>query len=235
MSAARAKQAAAASVRSRLFAFALSGNARCARVRAPPTTNMSRNGPANSWAETIGEVFPLTPLSRLVHSFTRSFHHDRGAAPAGVAAPGQLAGLGVARDGLYASEIEVALLPALHRPATLLERVERARIDPGLGLDDAPLEVKARQLDRILGLQVEVDDVQDRLEDRGADAVRPGRPQGDLRPPVLVQHDGRVHHARHARAAVVAVQTQWIQVLLAEHVVQVDAGARDDHAVRRAV
>ena len=51
----------------------------------------------------------------------------------------------------------------------------------------------------------------------------------------VAQHHGRRHHARHARARLVAVAALRVQVLLAEHVVQVHAGARHDHAGARPV
>src|SRR5437867_3711342 len=82
------------------------------------------------------------------------------AAWARIAAAGQLPGLGVARHRLHAAEVEVALLPAGDGPARSLERLERARVDARLGLDDASLQVQARQVDRLLGLEAEVDDVQ---------------------------------------------------------------------------
>src|SRR5436190_2457931 len=103
------------------------GSARCASTRAPPNANMSRNGLAISWAEATGMSFPNTPRLRLVHSFTWSDDDRRAAAP-GVAAARHLAGLRVACHGLDPPEVQVALPPALHRPATSFQRVERARV-----------------------------------------------------------------------------------------------------------
>src|SRR5512132_567385 len=95
-------------------------------------------------------LFPWEGADRLVHSFSPLADYDCGAAAAWIAAAGELPGLGVARDRLHAAEVEVALLPALNGPATALERLERARVHPGLCLDDAALEMQARQLDGVL-------------------------------------------------------------------------------------
>src|SRR3954452_12232627 len=104
----------------------------------------------------------------------RSGDDDCAASATGIAAAGEFACLGVARAGLPATAVEVALLPALHGPAAALERIERPWVHAGLGLDDATLEMKARQLDSAFSLQVEVDDVDDRLQDRRTDPVRTG-------------------------------------------------------------
>ena len=59
-----------------------------------------------------------------VGSCGQSAHEHRRAAPARVAAAGQLAGLRIARHGLHAAEVEVALRPARDLPAVALERLE---------------------------------------------------------------------------------------------------------------
>ena len=61
----------------------------------------------------------------------RLFHKNRHAAPAGVAAAGELARLRIARHRLHAAEVEVAGRPALDLPAVALERLERRGSTPG--------------------------------------------------------------------------------------------------------
>src|SRR4051812_20208650 len=143
-SAASPKHAPADAATSASFAPSAAGKARCARTSAPPTANISRKGPAISSAVAMLSPFPIATEKRLVHSFCGSVDDDCGAASARGPPPPEPAGVRVARDGLNAAEIQVPLLPALHRPARSLERFERPWIDAGLRLDHASLEVQPR-------------------------------------------------------------------------------------------
>ena len=72
------------------------------------------------------------------------------------------------------------------------------------------------------------------LEDRRAQAVRAraAERQLDL---TVAQHDRGGHHAGHPGSRREAVESERVQVLLAEHVVQVDAGPRSHDAGAGAV
>ena len=52
---------------------------------------------------------------------------------------------------------------------------------------------------------------------------------------VVAEHDGGRHHRRHPHAGRRGVEAAGVQVVLAEHVVEQDAGARDDVAGALAV
>ena len=79
-----------------------------------------------------------------------------------------------------------------------------------------------------------VDDADDRLQHGRADAVGAGAAEHEL-DLAVAHHDRRGHHARHAPAGGMQVEAERVQVLLAHHVVQVDARAGDDHARALAV
>ena len=58
--------------------------------------------------------------------------------------------------------------------------LERGRVDPRLGVDDAVLEVHARRVDRVLGRIPSSIDADDRLQDRRADPVGAGAAEHQL-------------------------------------------------------
>ena len=95
---------------------------------------------------------------------------------AGGAAPG-IAGrfeapLGVAQDRVDAAEEQVAGRPGHHLPGPVPKRRAGARVESFLQIGDPVLEVQARRRHRLGDRQVEVDQVEQHLEDRRADAVR---------------------------------------------------------------
>ena len=113
-------------------------------------------------------------------------------------------------------------------------RRQRRRRDPRLGVEDALLVVHARRAHRLGGAHAVVDDPDDRLQERRADAVGARAAQHQLDLARMGDHRGG-HHARHPPARRVAVEAQRVEVLLAHDVVDVDAGAGHDHARALAV
>ena len=87
--------------------------------------------------------------------------------------------------------------------------------------------MQPRRTDRRGHVHPVVEHVHDRVDDGRADAVGPAAPEHQLRPG-LAEHHRRAHHARHPAAWRVAVEAEWVEVLLAEHVVEVEAGPRHD-------
>ena len=85
--------------------------------------------------------------------------------------------VGVAADGLHAAEEHVRRAEVLHDVGVEAQRVERGA---GLGEDDVVLEVHARRGDRVAGRQAVVDDADDRLQQRRADAVGARRAEREL-------------------------------------------------------
>ncbi len=86
------------------------------------------------------------------------------------------------------------------------------------------------RVDRLRDAEPVPDDVRDHLHDRPAQADRAGAADDEPRPPVA-DDDRRRHHARQPAARLGRPGAD--EVVLAEHVVQLDAGARDDHARSR--
>src|SRR5215218_1521983 len=76
-----------------------------------------------------------------------------GAAPARIPAGLEPAAVGVAANGMDATEEDVALGPPRDLVAASLEAVERCRVDSGLRVDDALLEVHARGVHGRLGAE----------------------------------------------------------------------------------
>ncbi len=110
------------------------------------------------------------------------------------------------------------------RPPAAPGRVASSSI-ARLGVDDAVLEVHARRAHGLARAEAAVDDADDRLQQRRADAVgaRAAEHQLDL---AVAQHDRRRHHARHPPPGRVPVEAERVEVLLAHHVVEVDARCR---------
>ncbi len=81
--------------------------------------------------------------------------------------------------------------------------------------------------DRLGGVHPLLDDPDRHVEDRRADSVRAGAAEAehDL---AVAQGDGRGHHRADPAAGRDPVESAGVQVLLAEHVVDVHAGAGDD-------
>ena len=79
-----------------------------------------------------------------------------------------------------------------------------------------------------------IDDAHDRLKQRRADPVRARAAQHQL-DLAVAHHDRGRHHARHAPPRRVAMEAERVEVLLAHHVVDVDARPRDDDARSLAV
>ena len=119
--------------------------------------------------------------------------------PARVARSRQLARDGIAARGLRAAEEQVEPLPADEPVAPPLQLVERGRAEAGLHVHRAGLEVHAAAAHRLGDVHVVVDDVADHLQDRRAQPVRSRAADGQL-DLAVAQHEGRRHHARHARA-----------------------------------
>ena len=87
--------------------------------------------------------------------------------------------------------------------------------------------MQPRRVDGGLRVHPAVDRVDDHLDDRGADPVRAGGAEHELRRAV-VEHDRRRHHRRQPAAGRMREPARGREVLLAHHVVDVDAGARHD-------
>ena len=103
-----------------------------------------------------------------------------------------------------------------------------------LGVDDPVLPVHARRLDGVDQAEPAVDHPEDHLQDRRADAVGARRPEREHHLAVA-HHHRRGHHRRQPPPRRVGEEAERRQVLLAHHVVEVDAGARHDHARALAV
>ena len=73
------------------------------------------------------------------------------------------------------------------------------------------------------------------LQDRRADPVRAGRAEHEPRVRRPSEHHRRRHHRRQPAARRMRVEAERREVLLAHHVVEVDAGARHDLAAALAV
>src|SRR5215203_1971364 len=89
---------------------------------------------------------------------------EAGPCPAGIAAAAAVGG-----DGVDAAEVEVELVPAVHG-AEGLELGDRFGGEAGLDLERFAVPVDAGTADGVLGVEAEVDDGADGLDDRGADA-----------------------------------------------------------------
>ena len=107
-------------------------------------------------------------------------------------------------------------------------------VHAGLDVGDVVLDVDARRVDRVLDREAVVEHPDHHLEDRRADPVRPGRPQHQPRTTVP-EHHRRRHHRRQPATRRVGVEPERREVLLAHHVVQVDAGAGHHLAAALAV
>src|SRR5579884_2351713 len=169
------------------------------------------------------------PTRRPHRASPARLHHDRGAAAPRIAAARE-ATVAVVGDGLHATEEQVATAEPGDRSTG---RLERPCADAGFGVYDTVLVVHPRRLHRLVRAKPVVDHTHDGLQDRRADPVRPGASQHQLGGTVA-QHDRRGHHARHPPSRWVAVEAERVQILLAEHVVQVHAGAGYDDARARA-
>src|SRR5436309_2639866 len=146
-------------------------------------------------------------------------NHDRRAAAPWVASPGELTRVGIAIGRLCAPEEQVDSLPPQQVVVAALELPKRVLVE-------TRLEVKY--------VGAVVDDVADHLHDRGTQAVGPGAAERQL-DVAATQHDRRRHHAGHPRAGGMLVEAERIQVLFAEHVVEVKPGPGREHPRTRAV
>src|SRR5262249_4113482 len=133
-----------------------------------------------------------------------------------------------ALDSRGAAEEQVTAPPANDVVAGRFERVQRRRVEPALTVDVRLVDVHARSVDRLRDGQPVRDHVDDDLHDRTAQPDGAGAPDDEPRFAGLDDDRGR-HHARHPPA--------WrgdaaagVEVVLAEHVVHLDPGARHYHA-----
>src|SRR4029077_19090804 len=156
---------------------------------------------------------------------------DRAAA-AWISATAELAAVRIQPDGLRPAEVEVLPLPAHDRDPAALEVVKAPLVHARLRLHGPGLEVEASGDHRLLGVHLLLQDPHARLQDRGADPIRSrtSQPQHDL---AVAKRQGRGHHRADAAARRDPVKALWVQVLLAQHVVDVhprpgyhDSGAR---------
>ena len=110
-----------------------------------------------------------------------------------------------------------------------LERVQRLGRDAALAVEHVALRVHARQLDRLLQRQPEIERRDDDLHDRRADARRPRRAERRARRrPRRSTSDGAIMLV--SRMPGRERERGDVEVGLAEHVVEVDAGAGNDDA-----
>src|SRR6266508_665548 len=150
-----------------------------------------------------------------------------------VAAAPQVAGSGEAAVSAHldrgrAAEVEVGPTPANEVVADALEPVELALVAASFAVDVPVLNVDAWGRDRLFDSQSVPDDVHDYLEDRTAQPQRARAPD-DQPGPAFLQDEGGRHHARQAQPGP-GLAPGRTEVELPEHVVEVDAGARNDHA-----
>ena len=135
-------------------------------------------------------------------------------------------------DRRDAAEVEVAPSPADEVVAQRLQPVELRRVAAALAVDVRLVEVDARRVDRLRRRRSPWSTT---LTTTCMIAPRrraePGAADDEPRPPAA-QDDRRRHHARQPRAR--ARRRPSVEVVLAEHVVQVDPRAGDDHARARA-
>src|SRR5436305_13143590 len=154
-------------------------------------------------------------------------HHDAVTAAARVAGRGE-GSVFAMLDGRGAAEIEVPPPPTDELVAPALHPVELARVEAALAMDVRILEMNARLLNRGADVHPVDDDVEDELQDRTAEPDRAGASDDESRAAV-VEYERRRHHARQPASGSDA-SPDGIKVVLAEHVVEVEAGARNDHA-----
>ena len=114
-------------------------------------------------------------------------------------------------------------------------RLDRRQVDARLGVDNLPLHMQARLVDRVTCAHMAVDDVDDDLEDRRADAVRARAADDQLDVAALAEDDRGGHHRGHPAAWRIAEEAERIEVLLPHDVVEVDARAGHDDPRARAV
>ena len=164
-------------------------------------------------------------LSASPHALTAT--PPRRGSPAPVSAP-------VApQHGLHAAEEQVELAEAhdLRRPRRRRARRGRCR---ARRRPRRPRSARAARRTAARASRPWSTDADDRLQDRRADAVGAGAAEHEL-DLAVAQHDRRRHHARHPPPGRMAVKAERVEVLLAHHVVEVDAGAGHDDARALAV
>src|SRR5207244_3080623 len=157
----------------------------------------------------------------------RDLHDDAVAAAARVAGRGE-GSVFAMLDGRGAAEIEVPPPPAHELVAPALEPVELGRVEPPFAVDMRILEMNARLLDGGADVHPVDDDVEDELQDRTAEPDRAGAADDEPRPSFVEDERGR-HHARQPAPRSDAA-TDGVEVVLTEHVVQVETRSRNDHA-----
>src|SRR5688572_29468352 len=126
-------------------------------------------------------------------------------------------------DGRGAAEVEVLTAPADELVTEALEAVELGGIAATLAVDVAVVDVDPRRGDRLLDGHPVVDDVDHDLHDRATESDRAGAADDEAGALVVENERGR-HHARQAGSGPSTVPRR-VQVVLAEHVVHVDACA----------
>ena len=162
-------------------------------------------------------------------------HHHGGPAATRVARAGELAGRRVARDRLDTAEEQVSLGPAAHRPAALLQPVAAPRgrcpgsassSRPSTWTRGAATASSARAPPSTTASTVW------RIAERMR--LEPAEPSASSGRPSRRTTVGAIMLGT-LRAGRVAVEAERVQVLLAEHVVEVHARAGHHHARARAV
>src|SRR4029453_10809310 len=112
--------------------------------------------------------------------------------------------------------------------AEAFETIELRRVAPALAVDLAVVDVDTRRGDRLLDRHSVMGDVAHDPHDRAPQPDRSGAAD-DEAGALVVEGQRRRHHARQTGAR--PGSAAWrVEVVLAEHVVHVDAGAGDDDA-----
>ena len=153
----------------------------------------------------------------------RLLDDGRDPAAAGIAAARHRAALRVAGHGLHAAEEQVRLAPAADLPAPFLQRVQRRGVDPGLRVHHVVLHVQPRARDGSSALSPSSTTARTVCRIAERCQFEPAEPRAISGRPS--RSTGRRDDARHARAGLVLVKAVRVEVLLAQHVVQVQAGA----------
>ncbi len=163
----------------------------------------------------------------------RSGERDRAAAP-GVSRRAQLTRFGIAGDGLDAAEEHVALGPAIDLGPRASIRASASASIPGSALTTAPSKW-TRGASTAASTPMP-SSTRRRITWTIAERMRfePALPSPAIELAVAQDHRRR-HHRRQARPRLPEVKAERVQVLLAEHVVHVDSGARHHQARAGAV
>ena len=107
-------------------------------------------------------------------------------------------------------------------------------MEPALDAQPFALQVEAGSVHCGAQIHPRIEQVQHHLEEGAADAVGAAGAEGDVTP-VREVKEARGHHGGHAHVGRPAVEAAGVEILLAEHVVEHDAGAREQVTASLAV